>query len=167
MKNVFLVNGNFRLSTLLLSLLAVALAGMIGALFSIHAPTVYSNLMLPSFAPPSWVFAVVWPVLYVLMAVAAYRIRMLALPGKESAAVHAALSDYIVQLVFNVLWSALFFGFGLRTAAFADIIILLFYIAVTTIRFYRLDKTAGWLMVPYLIWVIFAAILNLAVLILN
>lgn len=66
-----------------------------------------------------------------------------------------------------MLWSALFFTLGLRGAAFVDIIILLIYIAITTYKFYKIDKTAGILMLPYFIWVMFAAVLNFAIVILN
>lgn len=166
MKNLFVVNGKMSLKRLAASLAGAAVTLVAGALFSINAPVVYAGLDLPSFAPPVWAFGVVWPVLFLLMAVASYRIHMLG--GKEeNAAVRSAVSAYVTQLIFNAFWSALFFGFDLKIAAFADLLILLFYAVLTAVRFFRLDKTAGWLFVPYVLWLVFAAALNLAVILLN
>lgn len=138
--------------------------GLIAGLFSMNAKTVFNSLKMPSFAPPSWVFTPVWVVLYILMGIAFFLILK---KGNKSPAAKSALSYFIVQLVFNVLWTVLFFTLGLRIAAFADIVILLIYIAITTAKFFKIDKAAGILMLPYLFWVMFAAVLNFAIITLN
>ena len=160
------MNGKFSLKKLIVSLLVVVLAGLIGWLFSINAKDIYQTLNLPSFAPPAAAFGIIWPIMYLLMAFSAYRISMLRKPHEKDDA-YNALSYYTIQLIFNVLWSVLFFGFQLRGAALADIVILLFYVILTTIRFFKLDKLAGYVMIPYILWVLYATILNIAVVFLN
>lgn len=147
-----------------LSLALTLGAGAIAGLFSMNAKTVYSSLKLPAFAPPSWVFMPVWIILYFLMGVAFFLVIR---KGADTPGVKSARSYFIIQLIFNVLWSVLFFTFGLRVAALVNIIILLIYIVITTYKFYKIDKTAGILMLPYLIWVMFATVLNLAIVLLN
>lgn len=162
--NIFKVNGAFSARKLITSLLVTFIAALIGGLFAMHAGDIYTCLLMPSFAPPAWLFGPVWIVLYFLMGLSFYRIRMY---GPETPGIKGARQYYYLQLLFNILWSVLFFGFSMRFAAFADLLILLFYIIMTTIRFFKIDKTAGWLMVPYLLWTIFAGVLNLAIVLLN
>ena len=139
-------------------------AGAIAGYFSMNATTIYYQLVLPSFAPPSWVFMPVWIILYFLMGIAFFRVWA---KGKDAPGVKSATSYFITQLVFNVLWSVFFFSLNLRCAALVDIIILLIYIIITTVKFFRIDKAAGLLMLPYLLWVGFATALNLSIVLLN
>lgn len=162
--NILKVEGRFNLKKLAASLLLALGAGFLGGLFSMSARTVYASLNLPAFSPPMWLFAPVWIVLYLLMALAFYRILLY---GKDAEGAKSARSAYYTQLIFNVLWSLLFFGFSLRVAAFVDSLILLFYSILCIIRFRKLDKPAALLMLPNAIWVLYAAILNLAIVILN
>lgn len=149
---------------LALSLALTLGAGVIAWLFSMNAKTIFESLRQPPFSPPSWLFGPVWAVLYILVGVAFFFVIK---KGTENPAVKSAVNYFIIQLVFNILWSVLFFTLNLRIAAFVDIIILLIYIVITTIKFFRIDKTAGILMLPYLIWVVYAAALNLGIVILN
>jgi len=130
-------------------------AGAIGS--AITGPAIggwYAALNRPSFTPPDWVFAPVWTTLYVLMAVAAWRIwRKL---GTASLAIHL----WAAQLVLNVLWSFLFFGAHQIGLALIELGLLWLAVLVTTLTFFRTDRLAGLLMLPYLLWVGFAGALN-------
>ena len=99
-----------------------------------------------------------------MMGIASYLIWR---TGPENPKVRKALKLYGMQLVLNFLWSILFFRLGLRFLAFIDIILLLAYIILTTIQFYRLNQPAAYLMIPYILWVTFAAVLNLSIWALN
>lgn len=162
--NIFKVDGQFRLKSLLLSLLLTLGTGALGALFAVDAVRIYDRLILPAFAPPAWLFAPVWTLLFLLMGLALYRVRS---SGKEHEAVRGATQTFVIQLIFNLLWSILFFFFGFHAAALADILILLFYLVLATVQFFRIDRAAGWLMLPADLWVLFAVLLNLAVVTLN
>jgi len=139
-------------------LLASFATASIGGLASINAAGFYGQLVQPSWAPPPWVFGPVWSVLYILMGVAAWLVWRE--HGFRDA--RAALILYAVQLAANALWSWLFFAWHLGAVAFAEIILLWFLIAATISRFWRLHRSAGMLLLPYLAWVTFAAGLNFA-----
>lgn len=124
----------------------------------------YKIVNQPPLSPPGWVFPVVWTVLYVLMGEAAYRVMT---SGKDPAQVKKALTAYGVQLALNLLWPIVFFGGQKYLAAFLVIIALWVAIFITLRRFAQIDETAGDLLIPYLIWVTFAAYLNLGVFLLN
>ncbi len=124
----------------------------------------YQTIRKPWFIVPDQVFGIVWAVLYTCMAIAAY------LVWKKPVAEHfkqPALFLYFVQLAFNVLWCYLFFGKGQFGYAFIEILILWFLILYTIFRFAKVSKPAAWLLIPYIIWVSFAALLNYAVYSLN
>lgn len=152
--------GKIDWGKLVISLLLPLLVGLISSFFTRRAGAIYQELTLPAFAPPGWVFAPVWTVLYLLMGWASYRIWRQGLAKPE---VRQALTFYLVQLFFNFLWSVLFFGLQWRGVAFLEILVLLVLIVITTLQFWKIDKTAGYLMIPYLIWVAFATVLNFAV----
>jgi tryptophan-rich sensory protein len=138
-------------------LVVVFIAASFGAIFQPGAW--YAGLDKPSFNPPNWVFAPVWTVLYVLMAVAAW------LVWRERGSVAAAavpLAAWLVQLVLNAMWSWLFFGQHEMGLALVDITALWFAIVVTIALFWRVNHLASWLLVPYLAWVSFAMLLNAA-----
>ncbi|MBU6247348.1 MAG: tryptophan-rich sensory protein [Xanthomonadaceae bacterium] len=113
----------------------------------------YAALAKPSFNPPNSVFGPVWSVLYLLMGIAAWR-------AWRPRGIDAATGLWFGQLVLNAAWSWLFFGRHLLGWALVDIVALLVLIAATTVAFFRRDRAAGWLMVPYLAWVGFATVLN-------
>jgi translocator protein len=161
LKNCAKKSGILKLAT---SLALTLGAGLSAGLFSMNAKVIYDSLKKPAFAPPSWIFTPVWIILYILAGIAFYLVLR---KGNGTAGVKSASAYFILQLVFNVLWSALFFTLGLGAAAFVDIVILLFYIAITAFKFYKIDKAAGILMLPYLIFATFAAVLNFSILMLN
>jgi translocator protein len=117
----------------------------------------YPSLVRPSFAPPSWVFGPVWTALYLMMGLAAWLVWRKA--GTTPAG-RVALGLFALQLVLNGLWSVLFFGLRAPGPALIEIVVLWAAIAATLRAFRRVDAVAGWLLVPYLAWVTFAAILN-------
>ena len=147
----------------LLFLLLITLA--VGASASIftepNIATWYAELVHPSFAPPNWVFAPVWTTLYVLMAVAAWRVWRVS--GTKS----LEMGAYAGQLLFNFAWSAIFFAAHRIGLAFIEICALLALVLATTILFWRRDWWAGLLFLPYLAWTGFAAFLNYGFQVLN
>lgn len=116
----------------------------------------YAGLVHPSFAPPNWVFAPVWTTLYVLMAVAAWRVWRIA--GTKS----PEMAAYVLQLIFNFAWSAIFFAAHQIGLALIELCVLAALILATMILFWRRDRLAGWLFLPYLAWTSFATALNYA-----
>lgn len=140
-------------------------AGLIGSLLTApNVSTWYASLDKPSFSPPNSLFGPVWTVLYILMGVAFAIIwrRYGVLRGAG-----LAISLFIVQLVFNVLWSGAFFALRSPLLGLIDIIILLILIIVTIIFFARVSYIGAFLLLPYVLWVSFATILNTAIYILN
>jgi tryptophan-rich sensory protein len=134
-------------------------AAGVGAVASIRAASFYTQLARPVWAPPPSVFGPVWTVLYALMAVAAWLIWRI----DGFTAARLALALFLAQLVLNALWSWLFFGWHLGAAAFADIVALWILLIATLIAFWSIRWYAGALLVPYLLWVSFAAALNFVV----
>lgn len=120
--------------------------------------TWYPTLVKPSFNPPSWVFAPVWSALYVMMGVAAGLVWDRIEQQREE--VRKALLFFAIQLALNALWSVLFFGLKNPLLALIEIVILWLMIYETYIKFGKINKIAGYLFVPYLLWVTFAAVLN-------
>ncbi|MNF67430.1 TspO/MBR family protein [compost metagenome] len=120
--------------------------------------TWYPTLVKPSFNPPNWIFAPVWSMLYVMMGVAAGLVWSKIESDKE--AVKKALVVFAIQLALNALWSYLFFGLHNPLLAGLEIIILWLMIYETYIQFAKINKIAGFLLIPYLLWVSFATVLN-------
>ena len=131
---------------------------MVGALGSVittpSIPTWYAALAHPAIAPPNWLFAPVWTTLYVLMGFAAWRAWKMC--GLNS----TAMTLYAIQLALNLGWSAIFFGLHQIGAALVEIVVLWLAILATTILFWRADRIAGALLVPYLAWTGFATVLT-------
>lgn len=138
--------------------------GVLSGFLSMGSMKQYQNLVQPPLSPPGWVFGPVWGVLFLLMGIAAYRVWMHKHPVKD---IKNALTWYGVQLFLNFLWTILFFKFEMRGLALIDILLLLIAIIITTLKFYRIDKIAGYLMVPYILWVAFATYLNYSIWVLN
>jgi len=150
---------------LILAVLICQGMGLIGSLFTTPAiPSWYAGLIKPSFNPPNWIFAPAWILLYTLMGIAAFLIWNRR-NGKKK--IKTALVLFSVQLVLNSLWSIIFFGLHLPQYAFLEILVLWFFILLTLLSFYKISKPAGLLLLPYILWVSFAAILNLSIMILN
>jgi tryptophan-rich sensory protein len=119
----------------------------------------YSTLRKPSWNPPNAAFGPVWTTLYLMMAVAGW--LMWSVAGLRASTVQLAL--FTIQLVLNVAWSWIFFRLHRPDYAFAEIIVLWIAIAATMAAFFRRSTAAGWLLVPYLVWVSFAVCLNFAI----
>ncbi|MBZ5642230.1 MAG: tryptophan-rich sensory protein [Acidobacteriia bacterium] len=117
----------------------------------------YASLSKPRWTPPNWLFGPVWTILYVAMAIAAWlvwwRVGLTAVP----------MQLFLLQLLLNVAWSALFFRLRAPGAAFAEIVMLWLAILATSIEFWRVVPAAGWLLLPYLIWVSYATALNFSI----
>lgn len=146
---------------LIISLILPFLAMSIGGLFTASSVSVwYIELQKPGFNPPSWVFGPVWAILYLLMGISLYLIWI----DKFN---KPAFIAFGVQLFLNVLWSIIFFGMKLPLLAFIEIIILWAAILTTMIYFYRLNKISAYLLIPYLLWVSFATVLNFFIFYLN
>jgi tryptophan-rich sensory protein len=136
-------------------LLATLAVGAAASIFT--TPNIagwYAGLIKPVFTPPDWVFAPVWTALYILMAVAAWRVWRVA--GWRS----RALRLYALQLTLNFFWSLIFFQAHLIRAALADLVALFIAVAVTGLAFHRVDRSAGFLFLPYVVWTAFALALN-------
>ncbi len=134
-------------------------AGAIGAMASADAATFYAMLNRPPWAPPAWLFAPVWTVLYLLMAVAAWLVWR----ARGWGGARVGLALFIAQLACNALWTWLFFGWRTGGLALADIVLLDILIVATMVAFCRVHPVAAALMIPYLAWVSFATALTAAV----
>jgi len=144
--------------------LAIPLAvGGLAALLS-GGMSDYRQLNQPPLAPPGWLFPIVWTILYLLMGYAAYRVQV---SGKDPVYIRRAMIFYGLQLFLNFLWPIVFFGLEWRLAAFFLLLILWALIYITMRLFSAIDETAGDLLIPYILWVTFAAYLNLGVYLLN
>lgn len=152
-------------SLLFLSLLICFSAAAIGSLFTYRAiPAWYASLVKPSFSPPNWVFGPVWTVLYTMMGIALYTVWNKKTNNKEK---KIGLRYFSAQLVLNTSWSIIFFGMHSPVLALLVIIALWAFIFFTIQKFMLVSKTAGVLLVPYLLWVSFATLLNFSIVLLN
>ncbi|MDP4146853.1 MAG: TspO/MBR family protein [Bacillota bacterium] len=149
---------------LIASILIAEGVGYLSANAGMSGPDYYSKLVTPSFAPPAWVFPLVWVILYALMGTAAYRVFQ---KRKERADIRKAIVLYEIQLCLNFFWTIIFFKYKLLGAAFMELMILLVFILLTTFEFYNIDKKAAYLMLPYILWVSFAGVLNYSIYLLN
>jgi tryptophan-rich sensory protein len=142
---------------LLICIIVCQAAGGIGAIFTMPAISGwYRSLQKPFFNPPDWIFSPVWIFLFLLMGISLYLVwDRGARENKKS------IFIFGVQLVLNIFWSIIFFGLKSPGFAFLEIIILWLAILATIISFYKISKTAGLLLIPYILWVSFALILNL------
>ena len=142
---------------LLITFIPSAIGGFITASFK---EPWYSEIILPSFNPPSWVFAPVWTTLYIMMAIAIWKIWINSFDFK-------ILKLYFIHLFFNGTWSIAFFGFHQIGIALINLFIILFFIVLLMKRYFNRDKISFYLMVPYLTWSGYAFILNSSILVLN
>jgi translocator protein len=169
---------------LAISIIVCEAAGLIGSFFT--APAIgswYYFLNKPSFNPPNWIFAPVWTILFLLMGVSFYLVWLKKWSIREDAESsdrkawnpvseklwtgswkeENAFMIFVLQLVLNVLWSVIFFGLKFPGIAFFEILMLWFAIFYTIVNFYRISKTAAYLLIPYILWVSFAAFLNFSI----
>jgi benzodiazapine receptor len=140
--------------------LALAIGGIGSLATSSSVGSWYATLNKPSFNPPSAVFGPVWTALYILMALAAWRVWRSAAPDRQR---RQALLLYGVQLALNLAWSLIFFGLQRPDLASVEIVVLLAAILATTAAFARIDRPAAWMMAPYIAWVSFATLLTFSI----
>lgn len=143
------------------SIIICQLAGIIGSFFTTTTGW-YTEINKPFFNPPGWIFGPVWITLYLMMGIALYLIWTNKAKDKK-----LAYTFFTGQLILNSLWSILFFGLQSPLLAFIEIIILWVAILLTIIYFYKIDKRTIYLLLPYILWVSFAAILNFTLYLLN
>lgn len=148
-------------TTFIIALLIPLAVGILSSILS-GDMSLYSKMNQPSFAPPAILFPIVWTILYLLMGLSSYIIYTSDSPMKET-----ALTTYGIQLFFNFFWSIIFFGFGQYLAAFIWLVVLIVLIIVMIYQFYQIEPLAAYLQIPYLIWCVFAAVLNFAIYRLN
>lgn len=151
---------------LIISLVLVSAVSYLGSLATINSiPTWYATLSKPSFQPPNWIFGPVWTILYLMIAVSLFLVwkNNKAKPTLKK----KAYTIFSVQLFLNMLWSMIFFGAHEILSALVIVVLLWLAIIMNILAFYKISKSAGWLLVPYLLWVSFASILNFAVWMLN
>jgi translocator protein len=140
-------------------------AGFIGSIFTTASiPTWYATLEKPSFNPPNWLFGPVWTILFILMGISAFLVWRV---GLSEPNVRIALIIFIIQLIINALWSVAFFGLRSPIAGLIVIIVLWIAILLTILSFAKLSITASILLIPYILWVSFASILNATIYVLN
>ena len=151
---------NKYLSLIFLFLITVSASLVGGFITTSFKEPWYSQILLPSFNPPSWIFGPVWLTLYILMSIAIWRIWIKFYDTK-------ILQIYFVHLFFNMIWSIIFFGFHQIGLALIDLIIILIFIIILMRIYLKKDKISFYLMTPYFLWSFYALILNFTIFILN
>lgn len=162
--NIFRVNGELRIIPLIINILIPVLGGLIVGFINKNTMEIYESLKKPIINPPSNLFPIIWTILYILMGIAAYRIYMLNKQGIDD---KGAYFFYIVQLLFNLMWPFIFFTFRLYGISFIWLCVLFILVIITFIKFIKVDKIAGFLLIPYILWLVFAGILNFFIWLLN
>ena len=150
---------------LLISIIACQCAGVIGSIFTMSTiPTWYATLQKPLFTPPNWLFAPAWGTLYLLMGISAFIVWR---RGLNNLLVKRALIVFLIQLVLNALWSVVFFG--LESPLYGIVVIIALWLAIlfTMLKFFKVSSVAAVLLLPYLLWVSFATVLNISIWVLN
>ena len=146
---------------LILSILIPLAVGGIASLLTKNGFNSIESLNKPPLYPPSYLFGIVWPILYILMGISSYIV------SNSSGDTKNAMTLYYIQLLFNFVWPILFFNFDFYLFSFIWLIALLILVILMTIEFFKINKLAGYLQIPYIIWLIFASYLNLSIYLLN
>ena len=144
------------------SILLALTVGGLSALSTANNMNIYDKIVSPPLSPPGWLFPVVWTILFILMGISAAMIFT-----SDSAQKDDALFIYAVSIVLNFTWSIFFFNLQAFIVAFIILIALWLSIIITIIKYYKINKAAAWLQLPYLLWVTFAGYLNFAIILLN
>ena len=154
-----------KVGRLICSVSVCVLTGVLGSFATRDSITTwYGELSRPSFTPPDWTFGVVWPVLYVMMGISAFLIWNMDISTRQ---VKVALGIFALQLILNGLWTPIFFGLHLIGLALVEIIMMWAAILLTIFAFWRVSKAATLLLLPYILWVSFAVVLNASLFLLN
>lgn len=158
-----MINLRKSVKNLIIALALPLIVGGLSALFSGGMEN-FKTLEKPPLSPPGWLFPVAWTILYLMMGLASYLVYSANAPTYKK---NSALLFYGIQLFFNFFWSIIFFKLEAYLFAFIWLVVLWLLIIITTVRFFEARKSAGFLMVPYLLWVTFAGYLNLGIYLLN
>ena len=154
-----------KILKLIMSIIFPLLIGSIPMLLIPNMQSIYESLKKPFFAPTASVFPIVWIILYILMGIAPYMVYM---KKYDDVDVSSALFVYVIQLLLNLFWTFIFFGFRLYGLAFLELVILFLFVILTSVRFY---KKAGLkpflLLIPYILWLVYAGVLNFFIWMLN
>lgn len=149
---------NYKL-LIISTLIPVILGILVG--FLTNTSNGYQEIIRPSFSPPAIIFPIVWTLLYILMGISSYLVLT------NNSDNEKALKYYILQLIVNLIWPIIFFVFKLYTLSFIWILLLIYLVTKMILEFYKINKMSAYLQIPYLLWLIFASILNLSITILN
>lgn len=149
---------------LIISILIPLLVGGISAALSSKGMVNYGTMAKPPLSPPSWVFSVAWTILYFMMGLAAYFVMV---SGMDLRTRTIALTFYGIQLAMNFMWSIIFFNRQAYLFAFVWLIVMWCLVIISAVKFFPISKIAGMLMIPYILWLTFAAYLNLGAYILS
>ncbi len=148
------------LKTLIVNLIISLGVGGLSAFLTRDSMDIYNYIAVPSFAPPSSIFPVVWTILYVLMAISVTLVY-------ENSPKSSGIVVYGLQLLVNFIWPLFFFNGRMFSAAFVVLIVLWLLVILMIYEFYKVNKTAAYLQIPYLLWLTFAAYLNWNIYLLN
>ena len=159
---ILTIKSNINWKHLLFSIAIPLLTGGISSLITMDGFKKYQSFTQPPLSPPSIVFPIVWTILYILMGISSYLIF-----EKKDIDNRKALTLYAIQLAINFIWPIFFFGFDAFLFAFVILLILWFTVLMTIISFSKINRAAALIMIPYFLWLTFAAYLNLGVYILN
>lgn len=149
-----------------ISIAVPLLVGALSAWISGSGGDLFDSLTKPALSPPAWIFPVVWTILYTLMGISAYIVSN-SYKIADKSAIDSAMIWYYIQLGLNFFWSIFFFRFELFGFSFFWLLLLFVAVIITTIKFYDINTVAGWLMIPYIAWLSFAAYLNYMIWMLN
>ena len=150
--------------SLVKSILIPLAVGSVSGFISMGAMKDFALLQKPPLSPPSWLFPVVWSILYVLMGISSYLVNSSDAPREE---IKRANLVYAISLFFNFFWSIIFFNLNQYFLAFIWLLVLLFLVAYTIYLYFGISKTAAYLQIPYLLWILFALYLNYGIYTLN
>lgn len=153
---------NIKWKSLIINIAIPLAIGGLSSLLTMNSMEKYKSLNIPPLSPPGWLFPIVWTILFILMGIASYIIYESTSKYKTS-----ALIAYSVQLLLNLSWSIVFFNSNMYWTSVAIIIALIIMIIITTIFFRLIDKRASLLLMPYIIWVLFATYLDISIALLN
>ena len=156
------ITSNIKWKSLLINIAIPLAIGGIAGLITNNGMEDYNNVVKPALSPPDWLFPVVWTILYALMGISTYLIY-----EKDKDINKKAFIVYALQLALNFIWPIFFFGFKAYLFSFIILILLIIFVVTMIACFYKENKTAGFLQIPYLLWLVFAAYLNLSVYLLN
>ena len=154
----------FSIITLIIAVLIPLLIGGVSAALSSQGMALYENMNKPLFSPPAWVFSIAWTILYIMMGIASYFVIM---AQTQTASKVIALILYGVQLAMNFMWSIAFFNWDRYLFAFIWLVVMWCIVIICTVRFFAIRRVAGWFMMPYVLWLTFAAYLNFGAYMLN